>query len=181
MKSIINYLCVKRSNTFLILLAIVASSVLMSCGSKKEEKVSIPGMMEVDLSSNGLPITINVPDSTKGKLEIEDSKDGTIKLRVGKSFRISVFEDAGDIALKKSDISGDEVKKLKNFIIDEPTTLLYENQITDPEFHIYTIVKVGEKSFVVEDLNGEEMYSQEAAKLMLDAAKSIKAKEKAES
>ena len=111
----------------------------------------------------------------------QDAPDGTKKIRVGKSFRISIFEDAGDIALKKSDINGDEVKKIKRFIVDEPSTLLYENQIIEPEFHVYAIVKIEEKSFVIQDLDGEEIYSEEAAKIMLESAKSLMPKEKASS
>lgn len=153
---------------------------LMSCGGKKEETVHVAGMMPLDLSSYGVPVIIEVPDSTKGKLEVEDA-NGTLKIRVGKSFRISVFEDAGDMALKKSDVSTAEPKKLKRFIVDEPTAVLYENQITEPEFHFYAIVKAGEKSFVVEDLDGEEIYSEAAAQTMLESAKSIKLKESAAS
>lgn len=159
---------------------IVAAVAFMSCGGKKEHTTAA-GMMELDMSSYGLPVIINVPDSSKGKLEVEDAKDGTKKIRVGKSFRIALFEDVGDITLKKSDVSGDEVKKLKRYIVDEPTTILYENQMTDPEFHFYTIVKAGEKSFVVMDLDGEEMYSEEAARTMLESAKSIRLKETAAS
>ena len=155
-------------------IVIIASVALVSCGGKKES-APVAGMMELDLSSHGVSVIIHVPDSSKGKLEVEDAS-GTIKIRVGKAFRMSIFEDAGDIALKKSDVSSADPKKLKRFIVDEPTTILYENQITDPEFHFYTIVKLGEKSYVMEDLDGEEMYTEEAAKAMLESAKSIKAK-----
>ena len=163
-------------------LFIIAISVAMiGCkGSKKEETAEISGMIKVDLTSYGLPVTINLPDSTKGKLEIEAAADGTIKIKVRKAFQISLYEDPGDITLKKSDIAGDEVKKLQKYVIDEPTTILYETLITEPEFHFYTIVKAGDKSYVVEDIVGE-IFSEEAAKTMLESAKSIVLKEKAES
>ena len=160
-------------------LAVVSTAVLMSCGGKKETPAAA-GMMELDLSSHGVPVIISIPDSSKGKVEVEDA-NGTYKIRVGKSFRMSIFEDAGDISLKKSDISSAEPKKLKRFITDEPTTLFYENQITDPEFHFYTIVKLGEKSFILEDLDGEEIYTEDDVKIMLESAKAIKLKEAAAS
>ena len=162
-----------------IISLVIASVTLFSCGGNKEE-VSAPvaGMMSLDLSPYGFAVTMNVPDSTKGKLEVEDA-NGTLKIRVGKSFRISLIEDAGDIELKKSDVSTAEPKKLKRYLVEEPTTILYENELTEPEFHFYTIVKTGEKSFVIEDLDGEEIYSQPAAEKMLEAAKTIKVKEAA--
>lgn len=162
------------------IISVIVSIVLVSCGSKKEEAAPVAGMMPVDLSSYGVPVVINVPDSTKGRLEIEDA-NGTIKIRVGKTFRLSIFEDIGDLALKKSDVSTAEPKKLKRYLVDEPTTIVYENEITEPEFHFYTIVKVGEKSFVMEDLDGEEIFSQASVETMLQSAKSIKLKEEAAS
>ena len=162
-----------KKTLFFILTA--ATVALFSCGEKKETP-AIAGMMDLDLSSHGVPVIITVPDSSKGKVEVEDAS-GPIKIRVGKSFRLSIFEEAGDRTLKKSDITSAEPKKFKRDLVEEPTTIVYENQLTDPEFHFYTIVKTGEKTFVLEDLDGEEIYTEEQAKMMLESAKNIKLSE----
>jgi hypothetical protein len=177
MKSKINFLNIRTVNKgMLVFLFAFSAAAIMSCGAKKEAE-KIPGMIEVDLTSYGLPLTINIPDSSRGKMEIVSAPDGTVKIKVGKNFQLFLYEGAGDIALTKSDIAGDEVKKLQKYVIDEPATILYESQIpnSDPEFHLYTIVKAGEKSYVVEDIK-EEILGEEAAKKILESAKSLKPK-----
>lgn len=146
------------------------------CDSSKQERPNIPGMMYVDLTSHGFPITINVPDSTKGKFEITTQSWGATEIKVGKEFQISISEGAGDMALAKSDVAGNDVNKFKRYIVDEPTTIFYESEITQPEFHFYSIVKAGNTSYIVEDIKGE-MYSEKKVQKMVDAAKTITFKE----
>ncbi|MEK6615784.1 MAG: hypothetical protein AABZ32_06700, partial [Bacteroidota bacterium] len=83
----------------------------------------------------------------------------------------------GDFEMKKNDITTDAVRKFVKYIAEEPNALIWEWQIEDmePEFHFYTVVKAGEKSFEVRDVEGE-IFSEKAATQMLDAAKSIRLK-----
>ena len=155
---------------------VTALLTIAGCGSKKQESVIIPGMMEMDLSSKGMPIIINVPDSTKGKIEITPQSWGAIEIKVGKDFQISISEGAGDIALAKSDVAGNEVNKFKKYLIDEPNIILYESEITQPEFHLYSIIKAGNTAYIVEDIKGEA-FSEKQAQKMLEAAKTIRSKE----
>ena len=164
----------------LFLLIITAFVVLTGCGGAKEEAVKIPGMMPLDLSSHGLPVIINVPDSSKGKLEVIDQSWGATEIKVGKEFQISVSAGEGDMALAKSDVAGNDVNKFKRYVVDEPEAILYESAITEPEFHFYSVIKVGDASYVVEDIKGE-MFSEKSAQTMLQSAKGMKAKEKQES
>jgi hypothetical protein len=132
--------------------------------------------METTITVNGNQLSIMVPDSTRGKLEIVEQSWGATEIKVGKEFQISVTEGEGDIALTKSDIAGNDVNKFKRFVKDEPTLLFWESQITDPEFHFYTVVKPGAISYVVEDIKGE-IFSEKSTQTMIDAAKTLKAKE----
>ncbi len=161
----------------LLLLLAPAMVFLASCGGSKtdETTASIPGMMETQLKINGNALSIMVPDSTKGKLEMVEQSWGATEIKVGKDFQISIEEGEGDIALTKSDISGNDVNKFKRYVKDEPTTLLWESEITAPEFHFYSIVKPGTVSYIVKDIAGE-MFGEKATETMVEAAKTLKAK-----
>ncbi|MGQ0827737.1 MAG: hypothetical protein ACT4ON_05020 [Bacteroidota bacterium] len=162
-----------------VLLLLVAPAILFftSCGdSKKEETAVLPGMTEVSIKINGNTLSIMVPDSTRGKMEIVEQSWGATEIKVGKEFQISISEGEGDIALMKSDIAGNDVNKFKRFVKDEPTLLFWESEITEPEFHFYNISKAGTLSYLVEDIK-EEHFSEKGVQTMIDAAKTLKVKE----
>lgn len=162
----------------LLILATPAIIFFSSCGGSKTEEttVSMPGMMETTIAVNGNKLTIMVPDSTRGKLEVVEQSWGATEIKVGKEFQISIAEGEGDIALTKSDIAGNDVNKFKSYLKDEPTLLFWNSEITEPEYHFYTIVKPGAVSYVVEDIKGE-IFNEKLAQTMIDAAKTLKAKE----
>lgn len=162
----------------LILLAAPALLFFASCGGSKTEETtaSMPGMMEVSLKINGNELSIMVPDSTKGKMEMVEQSWGATEIKVGKEFQISISESEGDVALMKSDIAGNDVNKFKRYVKDEPTLIFWESEITEPEFHFYTVVKTGKSSYLIEDIK-EEHFNEKSAQTMVDAAKTLKAKE----
>ncbi len=160
-----------------LLLATPAVLLIASCGgSKTEDTVTIPGMVQTEITVSGTKMTIMAPDSTKGKMEIIEQSWGATEIKVGKEFQISIEESDGDVALMKSDIAGNDVNKFKRYIKDEPTMLFWESEITQPEFHFYTVVKAGEKSYVIQNLK-EEMFDEKQAESMIEASKSLRAKE----
>jgi hypothetical protein len=163
--------------SFIFALALVVA--LPGCGGKKEEQQNVEapaGMTTLDLSKYGKPFSIFVPDSTVGKLEITEQSWGALEIRAGKNFQISITEDPGDIELRKSDIKGDEVNKFKQFHVEDPTTIMWESEITKPEFHFYTIQKVGTATYVFEDIKStdSEPFSKAAIEKMLESAKGLK-------
>lgn len=162
------------------LLLLILSVVLMQTAcddSKKEEVVTVkPGMMELNLKVNGNSLTITVPDSSIGRLEMAEQSWGATEIKVGKHFQISISEGQGDIALKKSDISGDEINKFKRYIKEEPNTLFWESAITEPEFHFYTVEKVGPVFYLIENIK-EEHFTEKDIQQMLESAKSLKLQE----
>lgn len=138
------------------------------------------GMVAADLSavSEGrMQVLLNVPDSTSGSLEIVPNAQGGADVMVGKNFKMTITEGSGDIAMKKNDITHDDVRKFVKYVVEDPNALVWEWQIEgmEPEFHFYAIVKDGDKSYEVRDVEGE-VFSEKAAMQMLDAAKSIRAK-----
>ena len=155
-----------------------------SCGNKtSQEEIKAPvGMVALDLSKYGKQFSIFVPDTTTAKLEITEQSWGALEIKVGKGFQVSITEDPGDIELKKSDIKSNDVNIFKSFIVEEPITLLWQSEITKPEFHFYTIQKVGENTYVLEDIvsaDGEPQ-SQEAIQKMLESATKLFPKQKPE-
>jgi hypothetical protein len=163
-------------------LVLVASSLtllfLASCGNEKNNgnaNTDVPhGMVAVDLSAQGLPILVNIPDSNTASLEIIANAQGGADVKVGKNFQMTIAEGQGDISLKKNDIAKDDVRKLVRYVVDEPNFLVWEWKIEglEPDFHFYAIVKDGEKFFEAHEVDGE-IFSEKSALLMLDAAKSI--------
>ncbi len=172
-------------------LAITASTIfLASCGGNEESTTTtaeIPqGMVEYDLSQHGtfgMPCLINVPDENTGKglPEVMEGPMGGTQVIVGKDFNIEIVVGDGDMNQKKTDIAADAVFK-STYIVDEPTAILYKSEIPDAgvvQYHIYVIIKVGNVTYEIEDVRGEENYSEEGAKRMLEAAKSLRAKAQA--
>lgn len=164
---------------FIHITALVFAVSLQNCGDKKEEqpKVEAPaGMITLDLSKYGKPVTIFVPDTASAKLDIMEQTWGALEIKIGKDFQISITEDPGDVELRKSDVKGDEVNKFKSFIVEEPTTIMWESEITKPEFHFYSIQKLGNSTYVFEDIKKTdgEPFGKEAVQKMLDSAKSLK-------
>lgn len=165
----------------LLLLATPALLFFSSCGgSKTEESTVIPGMMEVGLIINGNNLSIMVPDSTKGRLQMVEQSWGATEIKVGDDFQISIEEAEGDIALMKSDINGNEVFKLQRFLKDEPALLFWEEKNPDlpkARFHFYSIIKTGSTGYLIKDIESGEAYNETAVQTMIDAAKTLKAKE----
>lgn len=167
----------KKLITLISALMIVIS--VQSCGEKKKEEPAVvapAGMSVLDLSRFGKPFTIFVPDTVASKMEITEQTWGALEIRIGKDFQISITEDPGDIELRKSDIKSDEINKFKSFIVEEQGTIMWESEITKPEFHFYSIQKLGNSTYVFEDIKttDAEPFGREIIQKMLDASKSIK-------
>ena len=168
-----------------IFLFIATTSLLAAagCGNGKTDgtgNADVPqGMVAADLSTQGLSILVNVPDSSSGVLEILENAQGGADVKVGKNFQMTITEGAGNMDMKKNDITHDDVRKFVKYVGDtqDPNSIVWEWQIEgmEPEFHFYAIVKVGDKSFEVRDVEGE-IFSEKSATDMLNAAKSIRLK-----
>jgi hypothetical protein len=100
------YFCINQKilpmkNLFYIL---VCSIILFTgCSGNTEnsqEAGIVQGMMELDLSQYGMNMTMLVPDSTVGTLEVTAQSYGDVEIRVGNYFQIKIAP-GGDLALKK--------------------------------------------------------------------------------
>lgn len=167
-----------------LLSAFSLSLILTSCGGKETaQNIEAPaGMIALDLSKYGKQFSIFVPDTVASKLEVIEQSWGALEIKVGKNFHLSITEDPGDIELRKSDIKSNDVNIFKSFVIEEPLTIMWESEITKPEYHFYSIQKVGANTYVFEDVvpaDGTPL-SKDAVQKMLDSAKKIIEKQKAD-
>lgn len=161
-------------------LASASLLALAGCGNGKTDDANTKvqkGMAAADLSTQGLAVLVNVPDSTIGPLEIISNTQGGADVKVGKNFQMTIIEGPGDMEMKKNDVTHDDIRKFVKYIVEEPNALVWEWQIEgmEPEFHFYAVIKAGEKSFEVCNVEGE-IFSEKAATQMLEAAKSIRLK-----
>jgi hypothetical protein len=168
---------------FKITLSVGLVAVIASCGGKKveaENLVAPQGTRYFDISKTGMNAFVLIPDSSVGILDTVMQSSGEYQIKIGKDFQISVIESAGDVNQRKADIASDDVNKLKKYIVDDATTLMWESGIGDlSEFHFYHIAKLGNRVYVFEDIKGEP-FSQQATQKMLDVCKQAKEKKVAE-
>ena len=165
-----------------LLSALTLSLTFISCGNKDaKENIQAPaGMVALDLSRYGKQFSIFVPDTTAAKLEVTEQSWGALEIKIGKNFRMSITEDPGDIELRKSDIKSNDVNIFKSYVVEEPLTIMWESEITKPEYHFYSIQKAAGNTYVFEDIvsaDGEPL-GKEAVQKMLDSAKQIIEKKK---
>ena len=95
---------------------------------------------------------------------------------MGNNFAISIFEQAADIELKKTDIKGDEINKWKNFLTEEPNAIIWESEITQPEYHFLINQKIGTADYSFEDVKDPDTnpFGREAIQKMYTSCKDIK-------
>lgn len=163
--------------TIALLSALSLSLLFNACGDKAaKQNVQAPdGMVALDLSKYGKQFSLFVPDTTAAKLQVVEQSWGALEVKVGKNFHISITEDPGDIELRKSDIKSNDVNIFKSYLVEEPLSIMWESEITKPEYHFYTIQKIGTSNYVFEDvvpMDGEP-FSKESTQKMFDSAKTI--------
>ena len=162
---------------FTIIIFLIFTSCTNST-EKIEVLVTPAGMQYVDISSSGMNINVLVPDSNFGTLDTVLTSFGSYHIKRGKDFQISITEDGGTTVTKKEDNKNADLLKVKQYIIDEPNTLMWESGIADiSEFHFFYSAKIGNRTFVFENLK-DESFSKEAIQKMLDACKNARLIEK---
>lgn len=169
---------------FTILSVLAFATIITSCnGGDKKEQIQAPaGMVALDLSKYGKQFSIFVPDTTTAKLSVVEQSWGALEVKVGKTFQISITEDPGDIELKKSDIKSNDINIFKSYLIEEPLTIMWESEITKPEYHFYSIQKAAGNTYVFEDIvpaDGEPL-NKDAVQKMLDSVKQLVEKQKSD-
>ncbi|HSY76222.1 MAG TPA: hypothetical protein VK890_05160 [Bacteroidia bacterium] len=136
------------------------------------------GMIRMDLTPVGIPATIDIPDTTKLPHTIEALPSGDIHVSVNKGFNMLINVSGMDMDRKKKDIAGNDVDKFQSWVVQDSTAILYKTQMVNEEFHFYSIVRKGGKTFYAYDqTQGSDgnvtNFNQAQAQAMLDAAKTL--------
>jgi len=162
-----------------ILLTGAAFMLLISFSNCKSGKSNIPmpGMVLYNLKAVGVPLVVNVPDTSKTKLEITTLSSGGVQLVSGKNFQLVINPGEADLNLRKQDITHDDLKKMKRFLVDEPNTLAWESQIGElkPEIHFLANIKIGKQSYSFEDGREADPFSESTITQLVDISKKAKA------
>jgi hypothetical protein len=143
------------------------------------------GMVRLDMSKAGINATIDVPDTSRKAWGIEAQSSGSVHVFVGKGFQLLINVSGEAIAMKKSDITGDDLNKPKQWIVNDTNNLLYSTQKdtnafanAKEEFHFYSILRKNGHTFYVQDMEqGADgnvyTFGQPEVQMMLTSAKSI--------
>jgi hypothetical protein len=135
-----------------------------------------PNGMPVDLSAGGdafKGVTIVAPrDAVVEKTDqgvMVRGTDGALP-----SFQVVLRPGQLDIAARKNTIQADQVTRLEQIAVNEPSALLYQASLGGIEqWHVAVDVSTEGKDFSCEDVHGAS-YTQENAQAMLDACKSLR-------
>ncbi len=136
----------------------------------------------VDLGAHDLPLVLMAPDKQLlGGVEPQvlwKDQTGLLEVRAGEHFGLTIVEEPGDIARKKADLDRDLLRK--NTILKEtPELLVYRSEFPDDPslvyIHFLQVLKVGDRSFVVEDIPELRFNEQDVERM----AASISAKQPA--
>jgi len=159
---------------------LAVAGLAAGCPRKKEDGNGEPApkvkLARLDLSSAGLPLTIEAPEgATAEKVEITDS----VTVKKGDTFELSISGKAADIAEQRKFAKENTVVKLERFFVDTADTLFYEGQMAGTkQYHFLTNVKVDDKVYSVKP--GAVPFTHKGwMDVMLKCARTLAAKPKA--
>lgn len=164
--------------------AVVPLLALPACSSdaKPIEDIVPAKQVALDLTPQGFPIKINVPDSTFGVAEVMENAGG-IEVRVGSKFDLMINTAAPEDldmnqqkALATAAMDGATV----TFTVSSDSVLVWNTSFggMEPMHHFYLLKKIGNDTYYMRDniQNGENMFKAEEVKRMMEAARSLRAR-----
>ena len=137
--------------------------------AKEEAKPAAPvKLAELSLEDTGLEAKIQAPEGAKASEEF-----GAFLVQAGESFQLQINTQAADLAVAKQEIEGNTVNKLKSFITESETELVYETEVMGKaQFHFVANVEVDGAKYSCEDKKGQD-FSKADVDAMLAACKSM--------
>ena len=141
--------------------------------AKADAKPAEPVQLaSLSLEEVGLEATVQAPEGAKAADEF-----GAYVVTAGESFQLQINTGPTDLAARKAEIEGNTVNKLRSFVTENETELVYETEVMDkPEFHFVANVDLDGAKYNCEDKKGQA-FTQADVDAMLAACKSLKATE----
>jgi hypothetical protein len=156
--------------------------VLMACGDGKfdaakaqaaADSARVQATPALDLAAYELPLLLTAPDKqlTGGAEPAIHWRDesGQLEITAGDHFGMAIAEEPGDLARLKADLDRDLLKK-NTLLTETPDLLIYRSAFPDdPDLvfvHFYRIVRSGDRSFVIQDLDGKPFNQQDIERMV---------------
>ena len=139
--------------------------------AKAEAKAAEPvKLAELSLEDAGLEAKLQAPEGAKVSAEF-----GSFLVQAGESFQLQINSSAADLAAAKKEIEGNTVNKLKAFVTESETELVYESEVMGKaQFHFVANVEVDGAKYNCEDKKGQD-FTKADVDAMLAACKSMTA------
>lgn len=137
--------------------------------AKAEAKPAEPvKLAEISLEDAGLEAKLQAPEGAKATAEF-----GSFLVQSGESFQLQINSSGADLAAAKQEIEGNTVNKLKSFVTESETELVYESEVMGkPQFHFLANVEVDGAKYNCEDKKGQD-FTKADVDAMLAACKSM--------
>ncbi len=141
--------------------------------AKADAKAAEPvKLAALSLEDASIEASIQAPEGAKAAEEF-----GAVVVSSGESFQLQINTGAADLASHKKEIEGNTVNKLKSFVTESETELVYETEVMGkPEFHFVANVALDEAKYNCEDKKGQA-FAKADIDAMLAACKSLAAAE----
>jgi len=141
--------------------------------AKAEAKPAEPvKLAEVSLEDAGLDAKLQAPEGAKAAEDL-----GAFVVLAGESFQLQINTGAADLAARKTEIESNTVNKLKSFVTESETELVYETEVMGKaEFHFVSNLELDGAKYNCEDKKGQA-FTKADIDAMVAACKSLVAME----
>ena len=142
-------------------------------GTQQADSAAVAPVQAIDLASHGLPLLLTPVDSqfTNGQAPAIVWKDetGTLEVKAGDHFGLVITEEPGDVPRLKAALDRDLLRK-NTLVSETPELLIYRSEFPDDAtlvfMHFYQVVKAGDRTFVVQDLDGQAFNEQDIRRMV---------------
>jgi len=136
----------------------------------KPEPAKPVKLAKVSLEDSGLDATLQAPEGAKVAEEF-----GAYTVKAGESFQLEIHASAADLAARKKEITDNTVNKLKKFVTESETALVYETEVMGKgEFHFVSNKELDGAKYYCEDTKGRA-FTQAEIEAMVAACDSLTA------
>jgi hypothetical protein len=140
--------------------------------AKAAEPVKAVKLAELSLEEAGADVKLQAPEGAKAAEEF-----GAYTVKAGETFQLEIRAGAADLAARKKEIEENTVNKLKSFVTESDTALVYETEVMGkPEFHFVANVEAEDAKYNCEDTKGKA-YTKADIEAMHTACTSLQAVE----
>lgn len=172
---------------FLSFASVAAVLLISSCGDGKADAAkkiaavadSIKAANTIDLAEHHLPLTVQVPVGLPAATVLWKDEVGKLSVKAGDHFALEIYEAPPDMDRLKADLDRD-LQKENTILEDKPDLLIYRSEFPDDStlvfFHFHQLIHVGGRSFVVDDADDGNAFTEDDVRHM---AKAVRAKEPA--